>query len=251
MPATLPNSDDPFAAKRAEIDAALAKFMEGADVYEQRGDLDDDTAERANDYIAGLKQLSREAEQARVAEKAPHLAAGKAVDASWDAIKSRISKLIDTVQPRLDRFLKEKQARQRREAEEAARKQREAEQAARDAAAAAAAADNASARIAAQEREESARRIADEEAARAQRLSAPVRVASATGLARTKSLTTERTPVLVSMAQALQHYKAEPELSALLLKFAARDLRGAPTLRGKKTIPQIPGIRWEEDQVLT
>lgn len=114
--ATIPNSDDPFAAKRAEIDAALAQFMDGARTYEDRGELNDDTAARANDFIAGAKRLLAEAEDARKAEKQPHLDAGRAVDASWERIKDRIHCVIGVVSPLLAAYLQRKEEARRKAA---------------------------------------------------------------------------------------------------------------------------------------
>ncbi len=247
---TRANDPDPFAEKRADIDQRLAAFLEGANVWEQRTELDDALAARANDFIAGAKQLLKEAEEARKAEGQPHREAIAAINQSWDAIKSRIEKVIGIVAPKLDAHLKAKREEARRQKEEAERKAREAEEARRAAEADAAAARNAAARIEAEERAAEQARIAEEAAARAKKASAPVRVESATGLANRRGLRTERKPVITSMAQALTHYRAEPELEALILKLAARDLREAPTRRGVKQIPQIPGIDWKEEQVL-
>ena len=100
LPLALPNLDDPFAAARADIDARLAQFLKAVDdVWEKRDEFDEDLAARANDFITGAKQLAKEAEEARKAEKAPHLEAAKAVDASWEAIQTRIAKVIGLVAP--------------------------------------------------------------------------------------------------------------------------------------------------------
>lgn len=245
------NADDPFAAARADIDQRLAKFLEGVDIIEKRGELDDATAARANDFIAGAKRLLAEAETARKAEKAPHLAAAKAVDQSWDAIRSRIERVIGVVRPMLDRYLKRKDDERRAAEAEARRKAEEAEAARRAAEADAIAAQSASARIEAEERARENARLAEEAAAEAAKAKEPVRVESATGLTRRRSLTTVRKPAITSLATALAHYKDEPELAELIVKFAARDLRAAPTVRGKKQIPVIPGIQWVESQELT
>lgn len=245
-----PNSDDPFAAKRAEIDAALAKFMDGADIHTARDTLNEDTAARANDFLAGAKKLLREAEDACTRERAPHMAAAKAVSQTWAPIVSRLEKIIALVGPKLDAYLKAKQAAQRKAAEEAARKQREAEDAARRAAAEAAAAENASARIAADEQAEAQERIAAEHAAKAQRLSAPARVQSATGLTNTRSLRTVYSARIVSLPQALAHYAKHQDVAALILQLANAELRHAPVVAGVKQIPAIPGVTFDKDQVL-
>src|SRR5690606_29086332 len=101
-----------------------------------------------------------------------------------------------------------------------------------------------------EERAEAARKAAEIAEAQAAANAGPARMESATGLANRRALKTKRTPVIVSLPQALLHYKAEPELAELIERFAARDLRNAPTVRGHKQIPQIPGIAWNEEKVL-
>jgi hypothetical protein len=244
------NDPDPFAAARADIDQRLGAFLEGADVWAQRSELNEDTAWRANDFIAGAKKLLKDAEDARKAEKKPHMDAAKEVDRTWDAIKTRIEKVIGVVTPLLAAHLRKKEEERRAREEEARRKAREAEEAARLAAADAAAAQSAQARIEAEARAEAEAQRAKEAEAEAARAREPVRVESSTGLTQRKGLRTIRTPVIVSLPQALSHYRAEPELQALILKLAARDLREAPTRRGEKQIPTIPGISWNEEKAL-
>lgn len=242
----IPNSDDPFAAVRADIDQRLATFARGADIYEQRGELDDDTAARANDFITGLKQLLKEAEDARKAEKKPHMDAAKAVDESWEAIKRRIEKVIGVVRPMLDRHLRRKEEERQKAEQQAREKARAAEAEARRAAEEAAKAASASARIEAEERAAEQQRIAAEAQQRAERAAEPVRVESATGLANRRGFKTVRRPRIESLPQALAHYRARPEVAELILQLAARELREAPTIKGVKQIPNIPGIAWDE-----
>lgn len=242
------NSYDPYAVARADIDQRLGAFMQGADVWAKRSDLDADLAARANDFIAGAKQLLKEAEEARKAEKKPHTDAAKAVDQSWDAIKSRIEKVIGVVRPLLEGYLRKQQEAKRAAEAEARRKADEAEAAARAAAADAASAETAQARIEAEERADAQARIAEEERQRATRAAAPARVDSATGLANRRSLKTVRKAKITSLPQALQHYAKRPEVADLILQLANAELRHAPTVRGEKQIPNIPGIGWDETQ---
>lgn len=244
------NDPDPFVAARADIEARISAFAEGADIWETRDRLDEAQAAKANDFIAGAKKLAAEAEAQRKREKQPHLDAGRAVDATWAALISRIDKIIDVVKPKLAAYLREQEAKRRAEAEEAARKQREAEEAARAAAIDAANAESASQRIAAEERAAGHARIAEEAAAEAEARNGPARAESATGLANRRALRTVRRPAIVSLPLALAHYRDDPELRDLILKLAARDLREAPVRRGEKHIPTIPGIRWVETQEL-
>lgn len=244
------NSGDPFAEARADIEQRIATFLQGADVWDGRDTLDEDMAGRANDFITGARKLWSVADNQRKAEKQPHLDAGRAVDDSWAPLLARIEKIVAVVKPKVEAFLRAKQEAQRQAEAEARRKQQEAEAAARAAAADAAAAQSASARIEAEERAEAARREAEQAEAQARANSGPARAESATGLANRRSLKTKREPKIVSLAMAINHYRSEPELTALIERFAARDLRAAPTVRGKKTIPTIPGIAWVETQEL-
>lgn len=244
------NSQDPFAEARADIEQRIATFMQGADIWEKRPEIDAELEGRANDFIAGARKLWAEADEARKAETKPHRDAEKAINEGWAPLLTRLEKVAAVVKPKLKAWLDKKAEAQRKAEAEARRKQQEAEAAARAAAADAAAAQSASARIEAEERAEAARREAEQAEAQARANSGPARAESATGLANRRSLKTKREPKITSLAMAVQHYRAEPELTALIEKLAARDLRAAPTIRGKKTIPTIPGISWVEEQTL-
>lgn len=244
------NSADPFAATRADIEQRIGTFMQGADIWEGREEIDAELEGRANDFLTGARRLWKEADDARKAEGRPHREAEKAVNEGWAPLLARVEKIAAVVAPKLDAWLKKKQAAQRKAEQEARERQRQAEEAARAAAADAAAAQSASARIEAEERAEAAAKQAEIAEAQARANSGPARASSATGLANNRALRTTRTPQITSLAMAVQHYKAEPELIALIEKFAARDLRNAPTVRGVKRIPAIPGITFVEDQKL-
>jgi len=244
------NSQDDFAAKRADIEERIAAFMQGADVWSGRAELDEALAARANDFLTGAKKLLKEAEDARKAEKDPHLKAAAAVDADWASVKSRIDKICDVVRPLLDRFLKAKAQREaeaRRKAEEATRR---AAEAARAAQADAEAAQSVSARIEAEERAAAHARAAEAAEAEAAKHAGPVRAESATGLANRRGLKTVRRARITSLAQALAHYRDRTELAALIEQMANAELRAAPTIRGAKQIPTIPGIEWIESEEL-
>lgn len=245
------NSGDVHAAAYAEISDTIAAFLKGADVWAKRESFDERDAEKANDFITGAKQLKSRADKARAAEKKPHLEAGREIDARWGAVADKIDKIIKPVAAKLEAFLKaqrEAQAKAQREAEDRAR---EAEEAKRAAEADAAKAETPSAQIAAEERANQLAFEASVAQGEARQLAGPARVDSATGLANRRSLKTVRKPAIASLPQALTHYRAEPELAELILKFAARDLREAPTIKGAKKIPTIPGIRWDETEQLS
>lgn len=244
------NSDDEFARKRADIDARIDAFLKGADIWAERKELDDELAARANDFLAGLKKLQREADEARKAEKKPHQDAARAVDDAWKLRTGRIERIIGIVRPLLDRFLRAKAEKERLAREEAERRRREAEEAARAAEADAAAAASASQRIEAEERAEAARRESEIAAAEAAKRAEPTRIESATGLANRRGLKTVRKARIVSLPLALAHYKDHADVADAILRLANAELRHAPVIEGVKQIPKIPGIVFDETQEL-
>lgn len=246
------NSTDPFAAARADIDQRYAAFAEAADIWAERSELDEELAERANDFLAGAKRLLADAERARKAEKQPHLDAGRAVDQSWDAIKTRIEKLVAVVAPKLAAYLRKKQEFERAEAEAARQRAAEAEAAANAAKLDAANAASASARIEAEERAAAQARIAETAKADAEDLSGPTRVESATGLANRRGLRTVRKARITSLPQALAYFATHnrAEIEELLLQLANAQARHAPTVAGQKRVPKIPGVEFVETQEL-
>lgn len=243
------NSGDVFATARADIEERASKFLAGVDVWAERKEITtDDLAARANDFLTGAKRLLSEAEEARKAEKQPHLDAGRAVDESWAALKTRIEKVIGVVRPMIDAFAKAKAARQRAEAEAARKRAEDAARQAREAEEAAKNAMTPSARIEAEERVAAAQQAQEHEQRKAERASAPVKIASATGLANNRGLKTIRKAKIVSLGAALAHYKNNPALADAILTLANADLRHSPTVDGVKRIPTIPGIEFEESQ---
>lgn len=244
------NSGDPHAAAYADFEARVRALMDAGDIWEKRGELDDVTAAKANDFLAGASKLASAADKARKAEKEPHLQAGRDVDAKWGKLAERIAKIVAIVKPKLAEHMRKKEAERRAAAEEERRRAEEAKRAADAARMDAANAQSASARMEAEERAEEHARIADTSADRAEDLSGKARVASATGLANTRALRTVRRPEIVSLPQALAHYRDRAEIAEAIKTIAAAELRHAPTIDGAKQVPTIPGIRWVESQEL-
>lgn len=238
------------AAAMADVEKRLAAFSKAADVWAQRNDaeIDDDLAARANDFITGLLKLRSEADAARKAEKQFWLDGGRDVDNRWAPLITRALRLADVVKPLLAAHLRKKEAAARVAREAAEKRQREEEEAARAAEIDAASKRRASDRIAAQERADEHRVAADAAAAEAAALAGPVRAESTTGMANRRGLRTVLLPSITSLPQALAYYRSEAEVRALIERLAARDLRDAPTIRGVKQVPQIPGIAWIEEK---
>lgn len=130
---------------------------------------DDETAGKIADFIKQLTACHKNAEKARVAEKEPYLAAGRAVDGWFKKITEPLAKAKKTVEARLTVYQRKKADEERRAREETERQAREAaEKARREAEERAAALAEESDLDAAVEAEEAANRAA-EAAAEAER----------------------------------------------------------------------------------
>lgn len=222
---------------RAYFADRLNDFAKGADVWNARPTLDADTAPRARDFLAGLKKLAKEADEARKAEKEPHALAAKKVDDDWRPTLSSIERLIGGVEPKIAAFLREEK-RKADEAKAAAEKaKREAEAAARAAAEDAARAQTEGARIAAEARQAEAERQQKEAERAERRADDSVRLESATGLARAAGLRTTRKARIVSLPLLFAHYRNHPDVAETLLRLANADIRAA-----KGAAVDIPGI---------
>lgn len=238
------NSSDPV-AKREALREQIAAFLRGLDIWSERKTVTTETAPRMRDFIAGLKKLAKEADEARKAEKKPHDDAAKAVQAAWAPVLDRIDGALKVAEPMLAAYLREEQ-RKAHEAEMAARRAaEEAERAKAAALADAQAATRESERIEAQARAAELEAARQEAAARAAAVSAPVRVESATGLAKRAGLRTVRKARVTDIARALFHYRAHPEIGALIERLANADIRAA-----KGAEIAIPGIEIVETQEL-
>jgi len=231
---------------RAYFADRLNDFATGADVWNKRNTLDRDTAPRARDFLAGLKKLSKEADEARKAEKDPHTAAAKAVDEAWKPTMASIDRLIAGIEPKITEWLREEKRKADAAKAIAERARMEAEAAARAAAEDAARAQTEAGRIAA----DAARAEAERRAARAAReeraAGGPVRLESATGLARAAGVRVTRRARIVSVAMALAHYRARPEVAELVERLANADIRAA-----KGVSIEIPGVEIVTEESLS
>jgi len=231
-------------AVRQDFEARVATFLKGADVWSQRDTLDDDTAPRARDFHAGLKQLLKQAEEGRKKEKQPWMDGAKRVDDAWSAIKSKIEKASATIEPKIRAFLEQKDREERRRQAEAKRVAHEAEEARLAAEIAAAAAATESGRIEAETRAEQLKK-AEAAAARAAKPK-DVKVESATGLATRAGLRTQWDCRLTNTTRAmLDLCKRHPDkFEDLVRQLALAELRAAPTVDGQKQLPVIPGVEF-------
>lgn len=118
---------DEAEALRDQIDSALA----GKDAYAKI--TDDETAAKALSLRNRLNELSNKADKIREEAKAPHLAAGKAVDAKYQPLVKKAKAGADEVKASISAWETEKLRKQReieRQQQEALRQQDEARRAA-------------------------------------------------------------------------------------------------------------------------
>lgn len=226
-----------------KFEAKLKEWLAGADIWAGRAELDAELAPRARDFLDGIKKFGRKADEARKAEKEPHLAASREVDARWKSITDAAGKIAAIVEPKLLAFMRAEQKKAddaRREAEAIAAQAAAERKAAEDAAAKAA---TASARIEAERKADEAAQV--EQTAQKAAETGPVRVESATGLARSAGLKTIRKARITDIKRALLHYSTDPRLAEIVLQLANADIRAS-----KGAAVHIPGVTVEEEQGL-
>lgn len=187
-----------------------------------------DQAGQARDLLAKLTARGKEAEEARKAEKQPHLDAARDVDARYEPLKTLLAACAAPVKRLLEGWLQRERERQELEAAaarlEAKRLADEAAKAAQQAGSVAAAA---AAQVSMQRAEEASATARKAEAAKPQ-------VASAVGGARAAALRRTWFAKLVSVPLACRRYGSHPEVVAVLEKLASAEVRAA---KGKITIP--------------
>lgn len=224
------------------IDALKAdaeRLTKEIEAWAEREVDSEDTAETVRDLLARVQAVGRKAEEARVADKAPHLDAGREVDAAYAPVKGRLEKLArrvtDKLQPWWDRKDRERQQEERKAREEAEKARKEAERRA-------ALAERTRSIEAEESAEEAARRAkeAEKQASRAARQK--TNIGSASGGAKALSARTRRVAILRDINQAFLHYRGRPEVAELLTHLANADVRaqGGPSA--------VPGFEIKEER---
>lgn len=236
---------------RDEFVELVANQLKGLDVWDKREKLDDELAPRANDFIKGLKKLKKEGKEARKAEKLPHTEAAAAVDTWWKQQADKIDKALAVITPKVEAFLKEKEAEKQRAAALAAKQKQQALDDADAARAAVAHAGSASQRIEAETRAEQAEKDAATAAKAEKSAAAPARVASATGLAQNTGLRTVWSVDIEDRKRAINYFLlTEPEaFDERIKQLAGEALRSAPVIDGAKQVPEIAGLVFKSDKV--
>ncbi len=113
-----------------EINDQIESALAGLKAYEAVND--DATAAKALSLRNRLNELSNKADKVRTEQKAPHLAAGKAVDEKWQPLVKKAKAGADTVRDAIGAFETRKLQEQRKREREAEQARIAAEQAARE-----------------------------------------------------------------------------------------------------------------------
>ena len=216
-------------------------FAKGFDVWETRPELTEETAPRANDYLTGLLQLKKQADEARMVMTRPLRAKEKTINDAWKPFLSGFDRIEIAIGKKITAYKRVLAAAEAARQAEAKRKADLIAKQAREAAAEAAMAAKPSDAIAAEQR--AATLKADAEAAEKEAKARKVQVASATGLARNSGLKTVRKAVIVDIKRAMLAFKDDPKMVALVLQLANEKMRHSDD----KTI-EIPGIEFKETQ---
>lgn len=196
-------------------------------------------AGRAVDFITGARAARALIDAERKEQKAPHDAAGRAVQDVYNPILNAMLREIDAVKAKVDAWNKEeaqRQAAQQQVEAEAARAERE------QAAAAAEAAEMRGDLVAAQRAQQAAEAAADAEARAARPVNATIK--SATGQGRTMAMRTVREAEVTDLGAAFLALRDDPRIAEVVRKIANERIRAA-----KGAPVNIPGIKVNERKV--
>lgn len=233
-PAFNPEALDELSAKAADIADAAAEWKEAGEITTK------EQAEKLNDFLAGARKTISAIEDKRKAEKAPYLEAGRKVDEAFGKQREIVERAGKLVKPLLEMFLRAQEEKERkRKAEEARKAQQQAEEAERERRQAEARND-----LVGQKDAEEKAKAAAEAAAEAQR-NESAKVDSATGGGKRTALRTNRWVEIVSINQAMLHYRDNPEMSSFLIRLGNADLRAA---KGKEIA--LPGFEIKVERKL-
>lgn len=195
-----------------DFHARVRDFADAAGAWLDLKSLaDEEQAGKCKDFIDGTRKLVAEIDAQRRAEKAPHLAAGKAVDDAFGALLRPLEKAIERTKALQTDYLRREKARldaERAEAARIAREQADAAEAARRAA------EERNDVIGIAEAEEAAKAAEQAEVAAARE--ARARVTSATGGGRATGLKTRRVATIVNINVAFMQVRGEPAVVAAI-----------------------------------
>lgn len=217
---------DPFdvcAVRQKELVAAASSFLK------EDHEITEDNEGAIADFIAQARANLKQIDEARVAERKPHLDANTAIQIKYATISDPLTKAVNTIKDKLTKFLQIKQRRideDRRQAEEEAQRKREAA----EKLAAEAKPHDFQAQIDAEE----AAKAAD--AAEKAAAKVPVNAGAKGAYGKTTSLRQRYAGTITDFAACLHHYRDEPWMREALERCIARDVNA------KDKIHDIPGV---------
>jgi len=203
------------------------------DWLKKTGVKDKTTADIAANYRAKLNQLKKEADDARTAEKAPHMAAAKAVDDKWREPIAEAGVAAESVRSALTQFMVAEEKRLKDEQEKARKAEEERIAAER-------------ARIEAERAEKmrvdpiAAMTDPEPELPMAPAAPEPVKVQAGGQRGRKTGLKTVTKYVLTDYAAALSHVKDHPDVIAAVEKVACAQAKAGAA---------VPGVEAREEKV--
>lgn len=198
-------------------------------------------AEKANDFLTGVRGLFKRVEERRKADKEPHAEAAKAVDAAFKPLLDALEQIGADIKAKLTAFAVAEEARIKAEAAAARAAAEEAARLAAEEAAKAAARGDMLAEMEAQQAADAAAKAAEKTA----REPARAQIASATGAGRTASLRVSRKAAVANILLLFNHYRNHPDVTETLLRLANADIRAA-----KGADVKIPGINIIEEKAV-
>lgn len=226
----------------ADLESTAAEFLRVTQQWQQIKTItDEETAGLVTDQIDGLRGLWKKVDAARKDAKKPHDDAGKAVQAAFTPLLTKLERAADALKPKLAAYASEKARREaeaKRKAEEEARRQaEEAEKARREAEAA----GDISAQVEAEEAAKAAEK-AQKEAAR----KVDTGVKSATGAGRTMSLRKIKEVEITNLNVLFMALRDDPEVAETLHRIATLRVRSAGYDDGEP----LPGIKVNVREVM-
>jgi len=224
--------------------AKAAKFLDAGGAWIEVAPLKtDEQASKLADFIAGIKEVKKAVDEDRKVDKKPHDEAGKAVQAAYTPILTKLDKAIARVNPIMTAWLEHLDAKEREENERARREaEAEAKRAAEMEAQARARNDFAGEAEAeeANKRAEKAQKDADRAAKQRPQ------VKSATGGGRTVSYRTYWEAEVENLRAAFMHFHQNPEVAALFKKLAEAEARSKDF---NPETDKIPGVNLKPRRV--
>lgn len=221
----------PFDAGRVALYAAnVASFCDACGAWSDLGRIEtQEQSERLTDFVAGARGLAKKIEDARKAEKKVHDDRGKAVQAAYSPLLTKLDRVLDLMKNMQGDWLRRENARIEAEKAEAARIAVEEAEAAKQAMTAAAARNDVSGQVDAEQALQEA-----EKAAAAASRNERARAGSATGGGRTMSLRKAKFAVITNPRAVFMHFEKHPDLLETLQRLANAAVRAGESVPGTK-----------------